>query len=473
MGGVTSSYVSDGTVMVFDDNTNTYFSGFLVVAGIGVDYCVITYPHEFLLNNIHFKCVVENVNRTGQTKVLTFLLIGYDVLSGMAIGAYLSSLNDGFELILGDQPFLFFLFFLEQGYFVKPGDNLWYAGCIDQVSTKAVFQGKASDNIFGGFNDGTPTVYSILLDGFAFPGMVGAPVVDQNGFVAGIITRKVSGDDYSYVMATSFPIMKVVFTTYLLRFLLLTPEQINNVSFMSVYLKHGFSVLYTGFKINYLGTGFFTEYPELETLLPTLAPDTIPLYTNNGQEIVVEYIPGNLIQTIGGMVLDDFIYALNSATGDFIYDPKQYINNFYTKLANPFSESEMFKNFYANSNKYPIVLLGISYLDFYESFSKNHDIYKMIPFGKFYRQAVYSIFKYTASWYGTKDWTKREDIYPAPFTLYYVYFKNGSWIFNSEYVLTQTVEEFDPYRNTYVLKSNFTMPEPLWTFQYKLTFHEL
>ena len=53
MGGVTSSYVSDGTVMVFDDNTNTYFSGFLSIAGIGgVDYCVITYPPEFLLHHI-------------------------------------------------------------------------------------------------------------------------------------------------------------------------------------------------------------------------------------------------------------------------------------------------------------------------------------------------------------------------------------------------------------------------------------
>lgn len=468
----------NSTVLVYDDTNNIYQTGFLIYTTLpSNNFFVLTAQHGITSNNIFFKCIIQNVNSSGKSKSLIFDLIGYDVISDLAIGLYYPSKNDGFVLdpVLQDT----LLFNLDPRSYTI-GNAITYIGSIVDVEISSVSKGTVSDNHFGGFNDGIPIPESFLLDGFKFTSMEGSPVVDIDGNVVAMISRKASEtNEYSPVIALSSSVMFVVWSDYYGEYFNLTPAQQNDYNFMTNFLKHGFNVTYTGVKINYLGTGLFKRYPELETLLPTLAPSEIPVYSSpDGQTINVVYVSTPSLQTICGMVIEDFIYALNLKTGELIYDPKQYINNYIVRLFNPFAQTQLFKNFYANSKKYPVLLLGVSYLDLYKSFPAKQDIYTTISIGKFYNQNTYGQFKYDSYWFGHGNWQTDANgnflqTYYVPFTFYYVYFLNGNWVFNTEYVMPTTVTYFDAYKNAQIPLPIFDIPEPLWGLEQHFSLHEL
>lgn len=439
-------------VVVFNDQTGEYSTGFLVKYEL--NYYLVCNYHDLTPGSVIVKTIVRNVNNTYVTAVVLFNLIGYDKVADVAISIFRPEINDNFEFNNNQKV----LSFDTDSRSNPIGTNVMILGAFNGYDLNSFNVVMIANNMYGGLNNNVAIPESLLLEGFTYSGTSGSPVINGDKKVIGMLNTKTESIEYAPTIAICSNVIVKVFNYFQNAF-----ASFNGTyeEYVVIYLQHGFEVSYLGIYPINLGTNIFIQYPELELLLPELAPSNYKKFRN-----------------IGGVIIYDFIQAIDTVNNNFIDSTKQYIDG--TKVIdifNPLSSTQFYKNFYSQNLKYPVIILGVTYLDYYKSIASNKNVYTTISVGKFENQIPFGQFVYDSYW--LEDPWDENTSKPAKYTFYYVYNINNEWKFNVETVIpTQTnpisglpIQYLNSYTNTYDTLWSFAMPLPVWNYQKPFSYY--
>jgi len=274
-------------------------------------YCVSArHSLDFSISN-YFSAIV-NVNMWNSTtsayelntKILTFMCIGYDTTSDLLVGIYKPSMN----LDSNRQPISYssadssttgkdYLWawqisdIIDPSYTAQIGDEICVIGQ-NQWDNETFSAGIIKDNVYSGKVGSQEMVECILLDIATYKGSSGAPILTRGEKIIGIIN---GGFDkyYDHIsFGVSGRVMKIVIQNIINRYSSLNQTQQDSQTYMSTYIAKGYIRNYLGIKNYQLSHSHILKYRQLKNLLPS----------------------------VGGVFVEKFVVGVDTYEGKYVFD---------------------------------------------------------------------------------------------------------------------------------------------------------
>ena len=397
-------------------------------------YCV-SVAHYFNNSSIYINVCIPNVNGSGVDKIVKFQLIGYERNTDIALLKYYADLNNGFLLnpVYYSEPN-----FVNQDFEVSYNDELYALSNIKNFGGVNIQRLLVKDSNFNGDSKIIlPT--NVLLEGRILKESGGAPVLNNQGKLVGMITQEVDTD---FIALVKNKVIDTQVFNFDQSWIVFTGQFPNaNITEIGNFLKRSGSYSFVGMKYEQYDINDANDayYLSMENFRSKLADPEL--------------------RKFGGYLIQDFVHGYNNVENQLVYNPFQPIYTGF-KIDNPMKNTNLYSIFYKYEKK-PVIWLSI---EFYNGYLAFLDFIQNIPappkppqnfyvkdyLGKYYEQgSIFNFLTFGAFFDVIEVYIFGVPLFDAtklPIIIEYLWNDGEEWHYEKEEVM--------PFKVTYTNENN-------------------